>query len=306
MHAMYQTADCLHYPSAAVCFDRLHLFTYTEYLIAGAAHLRDRICYTYQSEKETSLMAEKDDYLELLPLIQALPDEETITPTMPVDTAKKEAELLQRWLQADLPKFKAAQFDMALIDGLQKRINALNFAEVNWCYSRKMRADAQVEWTNLRPELIKLRSDLFAALEYVFDEKTDLQAVLSDIREGTSNADLVMDFSKLNDLCVRYRELLDAIGFPQEKLQRLAELSSTLGSLLGAADADRLTNSAERIIRDKAYTYLKNAVDKIRRCGKYVSRDDDDRQVGYRSEYRTKKYQKTAAAETAPATSAVK
>ncbi len=69
------------------------------------------------------------------------------------------------------------------------------------------------------------------------------------------------------------------------KLDRIAEMGSRLGVLLGESDASKLTESRERIVRDKAYTLVYNAIRKIRKCGKYVCRNEPERLKGYISQY---------------------
>jgi hypothetical protein len=55
---------------------------------------------------------------------------------------------------------------------------------------------------------------------------------------------------------------------------------------------DKANPNASKIIRDKAYTYMKALVDEIREAGKYVFRNDKNRLKGYSSEYWRKLHRK--------------
>lgn len=47
----------------------------------------------------------------------------------------------------------------------------------------------------------------------------------------------------------------------------------------------KLLECKERVMRDKAYTYLKNSIDKVRVCRKYVCGSNPERLKGYFSEF---------------------
>ena len=49
-----------------------------------------------------------------------------------------------------------------------------------------------------------------------------------------------------------------------------AATADTLSDLLAKATTDRAENSSARVIRDQAYTYIKQAVDEVRACGRFT------------------------------------
>ena len=101
----------------------------------------------------------------------------------------------------------------------------------------------------------------------------------------------------LNDLAIlgnAHTDLLGLINFDLVKLETAAEVSDRMGDLLGATNGERKEVSESMVIRDKAYTYLKQAVDEIRECGKFAFWRTPERLKGYFSEH----WQKAAAAKT--------
>ena len=50
-------------------------------------------------------------------------------------------------------------------------------------------------------------------------------------------------------------------------LDQAAETANDMADLLGQATVEREDNSAARVIRDKAFTHLKEVVDEVRNCG---------------------------------------
>ena len=83
--------------------------------------------------------------------------------------------------------------------------------------------------------------------------------------------------------------LLEKTNCDLTLLDKAEALSDSLPGILAAANGDKADSSAVKKIRDQAYTYLKIRVDEVRRYGKFVFRDNKDRQVGYLQHYRNKR-----------------
>ncbi len=82
--------------------------------------------------------------------------------------------------------------------------------------------------------------------------------------------------------------LLADINFDQTKLATAATTSQEMGQLLAAVNGERDEGNISRLTRDKAFTYLKEAVDEIRWAGRYVFWKDSNKVKGYRSKYQNK------------------
>jgi hypothetical protein len=78
---------------------------------------------------------------------------------------------------------------------------------------------------------------------------------------------------------------LTTIGFDLAQLDLAATRADELADLLAEANGDKADQNNSKVIRDKAYTYLKALVDEIREAGKYVFRKDVNRVKGYASAY---------------------
>jgi hypothetical protein len=108
----------------------------------------------------------------------------------------------------------------------------------------------------------------------------------------------------LNDLAVIGRENLApllAVGFDPKKLDEAASKSKELGSLRADASVDKAADQEKKLVRDQAYTHLKEAVDAIRQCGQFVFWKDEDRARGYASDY-LRQARKASKKEPAPET----
>jgi hypothetical protein len=82
-----------------------------------------------------------------------------------------------------------------------------------------------------------------------------------------------------------------------DRLEVAATTSAEMAELLSLASSERATDNEERVIRDKAFTLLKEAVDQIRTCGQYVFWRDAQRFKGYVSTYNKRFNQNRSAAD---------
>lgn len=237
-------------------------------------------------------MANIDDYQAKLAEIQAIPNEEVKEPGIPVDIALQEAENLHHWSLDDAEALKVVGITKAMINDLPVRAGACREAQSIWNKDYRSQQEAQKHWAEQSPEAYAFRDDLLASLRFAYRKDAALLSRVSAITEGGGHADLIQD---LNDIAVLGRENPDpltAIGFDLTQLDRAATRADELADLLAEANGDKADPNESKIIRDKAYAYMKALVDEIREAGKYVFRKDNNRLKGYSSGYWRKLHRK--------------
>ncbi len=126
-------------------------------------------------------------------------------------------------------------------------------------------------------------------------------ARVDEIAQGNSNSGMAQDLNDLAVLGKGHTGLLAAINFDHALLYHAAELFYRMGDLHGATNSERKDDSEVMVIRNKAYTLLKQAVDEIRECGKFAFWRNPDRLKGYVSDYwKSKNAVKENAPDTTP------
>ena len=228
-------------------------------------------------------MSNIEDYNNKLATISAI--KEIKSPNMPVDIYLQEAEDLHHWSLDDKAKLMGAGLDAALIGDLPVRAGACREAQSLWTKERNTREEAEQEWKDKSPGAYELRDELLHSFRYGFRKRDDLLSRVKEIAEGDGHADMIHDH---NDLAVLGREnkpLLKKIKLDMAKLDLAAATANEMADVLSRANGERSADSQVRVVRDQAYTYLKEAVDEIRSCGKYVFWKNKNRLKGYRSEY---------------------
>lgn len=244
-------------------------------------------------------MSNKDDYLARLNLIEAIPNAEVRYPIMPVDVYVQETENLYQWCQPDQSQLTAAGLDWNLVLDLPGRAGALREAQSIWFNVRFNRAANTKEWNEKSPAAYELRDRILRALRYAYRHEPALLSRVAAIAEGRGHADMIQD---LNDLAVLGKDNpapLLKINFVLSLLDTAADTAKAMADLLSKNATIRIDSSKERILRDKAFTYLRQVVDEIRACAQFVFWDNEERLKGYVSQYLRAKRAVNA---TAPAT----
>jgi hypothetical protein len=245
-------------------------------------------------------MSNAENLASCMDAILAIPTDQVLEPNIPVDVFVQEAENLVHWSKDDLPLLKNAGINAQKINDLNARAGACREAQSLWVKDRRSVKDAQRQWNEESPAAYDLRDELLHTYRYAFRTDEKLLGRVAEIADGAGNADMVQD---LNDLAVLGREnlpLLNAINFDATRLDTATTLSSEMGDLLAASNGDKASNNDSKVLRDRAYTYLKELMDEVRACGKYLFWKKPNRLKGYQSDFWRKRNSKKSSASDVP------
>jgi len=230
-------------------------------------------------------MSDKTDFNDLLPTIQAIPDDTISAINMPVGAFIQEAKDLYSWCLQDKDALLAVGLEAHWIDSLPTRTGALSGAETQWRLEFQAREEAERQWLEQSPAAFDFRDELVRWFRYAFRKQPRLLKLVSDIAEGHSTVDMIQDLKLLAALGQQNLTPLEHVHFDTTKLELAQTRAEELSRLLAETNGERRIGNTDRVLRDKAYTYLKEAVDEIRECGKFVFFDNPTRYRGYISTY---------------------
>lgn len=226
------------------------------------------------------------DYAAKLATLQDIDPQNMQKPNMPIKVYLQEAENLFNWVQQDQPQLQSAGLDWATwVQDLPTRIGALREAESIWFKERFGREEAQQQWEQDAPAAYALRDQLLRAMRYAYRRDEKLLKRVADIADGSGHADMIQDLNDIATLGRANAEPLVAVGVAVEQLDQAAATSDAMADLLAQVNGERADGNRARIIRDLAYTHLKEAVDEIRDAGQYVFWDNEARLEGYYGNY---------------------
>ena len=209
---------------------------------------------------------------------------------IPVATVVLEARELEG-LVARLGKkiLAASRLDEALIEGLAGRIEALEAAEAAWGMHRTLMLPTGKK--QLRTSAEELRSDAVAALRHFVSDNARVQAQLNRIVEGTDLADLIEDLKKLAPLVDTHASKLTRAQLPAKGGASLLAAAKALEAASQEAASARAGSDEARTslaLRNRAYWWLREAIDEIRECGRHAFRKNADQARLFRSSYSRK------------------
>ncbi|MFN8254154.1 MAG: hypothetical protein U0W24_00600 [Bacteroidales bacterium] len=223
--------------------------------------------------------------------IGAIPDSLANYPGIPVDVALQEAEDLLVWCQPDKELLVKAGLDWKLVEDLNARIGACRYLQSQWLKDYRSLEQVQVEWNQKSPLAYDLRNELLHHFYFAYAKLPDLYNRTQKIAEGNTHADMIQDLSDLSALGQAFPDPLKAIGFDMSLLEKAAATSEEMALLLANANGKKMEDNKMRLLRDKAFTYMKEVVDEIRRCGQYVFWKDEQKRKGYASRFYKSKNQ---------------
>jgi hypothetical protein len=205
-----------------------------------------------------------------------------VTPNVPIRVLIQEAEDLCLWCQKDKAALTAAGLSWNLVESIPARIGALRYVQSEWLQSTD---EAKAEWKERSPEAYALHDELIHHCMFAYRNMPDVLVKVQHIAEGAGHADMIQDLSDLSVLGKANSAPLVAIGVDMKLFDRAEVLSGEMGELLARANGARRETNVNVEIRNKAYAYLKEGMDEVRRCGQYVFWRDEKRKVGYVSMY---------------------
>ena len=244
----------------------------------------------------------KEEYLDLkLDVIKAIePENIKIPRKVPVNVYIQEAVDVYQWCREDKDALVAAGIDWSLVEDIPARSGALSAAEAIWSNERFKQEVAQRQWNQEYPAAYKLRDTLVHHFRFIFRDNKSQYSKVKDIAAGNRHTDMLQDLIELNILGKDNLELLTALNFDISLLERASQLSSGLPSIYAAANKEKLKDNESKKLRDQAYTHLKEAVDHVRKFGKYVFWQHAERLKGYRCAYYWRQRNKAKAREAEP------
>ena len=226
-------------------------------------------------------MENRTDYEALIEEIMAIENDKAKRPHKAVDEFLQDAENLFHWGNDDIDDLMGAGLDRKYIDELPKRAGACRNAQSIWEKDKNSKEDVKKEWEEKSKLAYELKEDLLSSFGYAFRKNENLLKHVRVIRDGSGHNDLIQDMSDLSVLGKANPELLSAIKFDMLLLDKSADMAKELAPLLAIVNGNNQEGNESKIIRDKAFTHLKEAVDEVRDCGKYVFRKNKDRLKGY-------------------------
>jgi hypothetical protein len=222
-----------------------------------------------------------NDYENVLDDLLKLKNDTVKSPHVPIDFYLNDAETLFEWAIDDKGELLEAGLDLIYIKDLPNRIGALRQAQALWYKASGIKEVALMAWKIEEPLAYEMLREALSVFRFVFRNIPDkLQQVLYIILRFGEN-DFVSDFSTLVKLGRENIFLIKKYEINLSILNSLNNKAQTFEALLEEANGANQEDSQALIMRNKAFTHLKHAVDEIKAYGRFIFKDDETRLKGY-------------------------
>lgn len=231
-------------------------------------------------------MTDSEILTEMKAEILALPNNEIKRFGIPMFTCIYEAERLVVRATADSTELASVNCTAKHIERLDKlvrcaRVACSTLAEVDSEIKLLRKQWKEVDY----PVALKLRKLLLASCQLAFHGDLLLEEKVAEIRKGDGILDTIEDLIKLSVLGPENEKQLAQFNLPIEPFRKAGELAAELSRKHAVIDGDQYVTNQNVVLRDKALTLMQIQVDSIRRCGRFVFREDPDRLMHYSSTY---------------------
>ncbi|WP_461633276.1 hypothetical protein [Labilibaculum euxinus] len=224
-------------------------------------------------------------------LVLEISEDKIVSTAIPVAIAIGEAGVLHQYALEDKEELLAKGLSEDTINELAPRAKFLQEQQSVWTAVYESALTSTQEWEEKIEEASLLQRELKYDFQFAYRNHPDILKKLQNILDGNSHMDLIQDMSDYPAFARQYPEPLEAILFDTTKTERALQLSHELFDLMNKVDGVKNSkNRPEKLMRDRAYTYLKQLVDEIRAYGKYAFWNDEEKQKRYSSEYQRRKF----------------
>ncbi|TLX73001.1 hypothetical protein E9993_16175 [Labilibacter sediminis] len=230
-------------------------------------------------------MTKQEAYDAVLEQAKAVSPELIQIPYMPVGVYLQEAEDLHNWSLTDKDLLIGAGVLETSLEELDILCGATRQAQSNWSEQKKLNDQAIEQWAEESPRAFDLKDQLIHTFRYAYRKDKRILSRVSEIAEGGGIDDMIQDLSDLEVMGKNNPEPLQQINFDMTLVDKAGLLSDAMADLRAEANGEKRNANEALEIRNQMYTLLKEKVDEIRSCGKYLFWRDAKRLIGYTSEY---------------------
>lgn len=234
-------------------------------------------------------MDHEKDLEKLRPKFEALTADDIRPLDIPMKVAIQEAEDTLNQAIKDKVLLLARGLNPSYISDTHEVIGAARQAQSNWNATRHSKELSDMQWLEQAPIAVSLRDEVIEELGFAFFGNSTLMSRINDIKQGKGDADTIQDLNDLKVLASLNMGLLKITNFDNKLLVKIDNTTDVMANLLAEANSYKGENNNDKLLRDKAYTYLHAIISEIRRVGKFVFRNNPEHAAAYASAYYRKK-----------------
>lgn len=224
-------------------------------------------------------------YEENIDKIMSIESNKTIKSTIPHKIVISESQELKIVLDEDVDALTARGLNPLIQEELSKKIAAYTYAVALCELNTQNNSSIQLNWNSKKEESYALKKKIIHEMEFAFSEKPQALKQLAEVKKGKSHKEMLINLLELEIIGRGYADLLRKTYFDFSLLEKLKTLQKEVTRAYAdmKLHGNQINNTV--VVRDKAYTWLKETINEIRKYGKFVFSNDPNRLKYYKCEY---------------------
>lgn len=224
-------------------------------------------------------------YEENIAEILSIDDNKIKKMTIPPENVSTEGQQLKIVTDDDKDALLERGLNPQFLEDLPVRVAAFTYAAAVYELDVQNVSDVKLQWETLKEEGYSLRKKIIREMEFAYRDNPLALMKLQEIKNGKGHKDMLLDLLELAILGRDFPEDLIKTNFNNSLLNRAKALHEEVTLAYAEMKVHDNKTSEARLIRDKAFTWLKEVMDEIREYGKFVFADDPAKLNNYVSEF---------------------
>lgn len=216
---------------------------------------------------------------------ESIPDEKTLVPNMPVGVFAQEAYSIYKYAMADRTTLERVGLDWRMVQELPARIDLLREREADWWEARFTREFEEIEHEKAILRGDAIREKLLRDIKFALHGEDKFDEIIEKLKESEDLAEYLIEFRAVEFLAEKNKDLLKTVGADLALIDELREVQQDLRTYHLGAITKGQNDRRRKCSRNKAYTFLRAALEELRRCAEHALWDNPERLKGYQSQY---------------------
>ncbi|MDG5814452.1 hypothetical protein QA601_05145 [Chitinispirillales bacterium ANBcel5] len=235
------------------------------------------------------MTTEYESYDKLAPVLMNETFETLRRPDMPVDVSAHEGYVFVLLLRKDEEELKNIGYDPAITNRIKELVGTFCIAEAKLTAILGDLHEAVKVWREHRAEGYKLRKKVLGALRFACREDKEALEKLQPFPRRPKQEIMILNLHFLSELGKKYKHHLKQINFDMAEINRCKTFGDKLSRLYAKAYSEE-GPCKMRVLRNKAFTRMKELMAEARAYVQYLFHDNPEHLRLYSSEYRRKNY----------------
>lgn len=237
-------------------------------------------------------MFTEEYYNQSLPILLAMNPEDVRIPNYATEELIFECYKINKLCLHDKEQLVTSGLSPQLIDNFIEKIKIYETAAAKYIAFGYNATKFKQEFDRLLNEALLVRKELIHYCNFAYRKNKNALKALEKVKNGRSKKDKIYDLVSFVELSKEFPDDLHKINFNWSLLEKIEHYHEKLKTLHAKTTVSPKEKTKLADIRNRAYTYLTNDLNKIKEYAQFVFWQDEKRASLYKREHKIRKKNK--------------